>query len=407
MNRRNLALMARLVASVAVTTTSGLAQGPPPTANFDANPKAGPAPLAVQFTDQSTGNISSWDWNFDDGSAHSPEQNPSHTYNIPGDRTVSLTVSGPGGSSRKSLLIYPFSSQWWFRADFTANPTSGTAPLRVQFTDQSSGLFSSRDWNFGDGSAHSAEVNPLHTYTNAGDYTITLTISGPGGGSHSKSGTIHVTAPPPPAVLYTLLKGSQLGLSMPCCPPPPQSFVMSGTFRLKLLDSSDPLVTRYQLTNVSFTAIAYGGNYRRLTGEGTYQVGGKDALLQEMSLALQIDGGPTNKLSFFTNYDYSRAVQDAWPRIGVSAFQANGTDWEEYSMAIVAAPAPRLLSVMPDAQTGNVRLQWQAYDAVQLDRATAVTGPYSPVATNLTSQSFVDVGALTNQSQLYYRLRQD
>ena len=76
-------------------------------------------------------------------------------------------------------------------------------------------------------------------------------------------------------------------------------------------------------------------------------------------------------------------------------------------MAIVAAPAPRLLSVMPDAQTGNVRLQWQAYDAVQLDRATAVTGPYSPVATNLTSQSFVDVGALTNQSQLYYRLRQD
>src|SRR5437667_11171928 len=71
--------------------------------------------------------------------------------------------------------------------------------------------------------------------------------------------------PPPPAVRYTLLKGSQLGLSMPCCPPPPQSFVMSGTFTLQLLDSSDPLVTRYQLTNVSFTAMGYGGNNRQLT----------------------------------------------------------------------------------------------------------------------------------------------
>ena len=124
MNRRNLALMACLVTSAAVTTTSGLAQEPPPTANFDANPRGGWVPLTVRFTDQSTGNISSWDWNFDDGSTHSPEQNPSHTYKIPGDRTVSLTVSGPGGSSSKNLLIHPFSTQWWFRADFPAR-TSG------------------------------------------------------------------------------------------------------------------------------------------------------------------------------------------------------------------------------------------------------------------------------------------
>ncbi len=180
---------------------------------------------------------------------------------------------------------------------------------------------------------------------------------------------------------------------------------MSGTFTLKLLDSSDPLVTRYQLTNVSFTGIGYGGTYR-LSGEGTYQVGGKEVFLQDLSFALQIDNGSTSKLCFFTNYDYSRAVRDAWPRIGVSAFQTNGTDWEEYSLAIIAAPAPRFLSVVPEAQTGNVRLQWQVYDAVQLERATTVTGPYSPVATNLTNQSYLDVGALTNQSQLYYRLWQ-
>ncbi len=214
--------------------------------------------------------------------------------------------------------------------------------------------------------------------------------------------------PPPSAVRYTLRKDSYLNVSCPNCgPPPPRPpAAMSGTFTLHLLDSSDPFVTRYQLTDISFTAEAYGGNYRRLTGEGTYQVGGKEARLQGMSLALQIDTSSTGNLCFFTNYDYSRAVEDAWPRIGVSVFQTNGTAWEEYSLAIVAVPAPRLLSVRPDAQTGNVRLEWQAYDAVQLERATTVTGPYFPVATNLTAQSFLDVGALPKQTQLYYRLRQ-
>ena len=109
---------------------------------------------------------------------------------------------------------------------------------------------------------------------------------------------------------------------------------------------------------------------------------------------------------FFTNAN--RAVQRAWPQLQVNVVQTTYTlEHGGIHLTLVAAPAARLLSVMPDAQTGSVRLQWQAYDAVQLERATAVTGPYSPVATNLTSQSFVDVGALSNQSQLYYRLRQD
>ena len=97
----------------------------------------------------------------------------------------------------------------------------------------------------------------------------------------------------------------------------------------------------------------------------------------------------------------------AWPKIQINVVQTTYTfEHGGIHLTLVAAPAPRLLSVMPEAQTGNMRLQWQAYDAVQLERATTVTGPYSPVATNLTSQSFVDVGVLTNQTQLYYRLRQ-
>ena len=60
------------------------------------------------------------------------------------------------------------------QADFTQNVTSGAAPLTVQFTDKSSGRPNSWLWDFGDGST-SARQNPVHTYTSAGTYTVTLT----------------------------------------------------------------------------------------------------------------------------------------------------------------------------------------------------------------------------------------
>ena len=37
--------------------------------DFSANPTRGPAPLTVSFTDQSTGSITSWEWDFGDGSS--------------------------------------------------------------------------------------------------------------------------------------------------------------------------------------------------------------------------------------------------------------------------------------------------------------------------------------------------
>src|SRR2546421_9873223 len=86
-------------------------------------------------------------------------------------------------------------------ADFTANKTSGQAPLAVQFTDRSSGSITSRDWNFGDGSSHSSTPSPSHTYNNAGVYTVTLKVTG-SGGSKSKDFASHVKAPPPPATAY-------------------------------------------------------------------------------------------------------------------------------------------------------------------------------------------------------------
>jgi len=65
-------------------------------------------------------------------------------------------------------------------ASFSAAPTSGTAPLAVQFTDTSSGSPTAWTWNFGDGTGATTQ-NPAHTYTAAGTYTVTLTVSNSAG----------------------------------------------------------------------------------------------------------------------------------------------------------------------------------------------------------------------------------
>jgi len=62
----------------------------------------GPGNCTVNFTDTSTGNPTSWTWNFADGSATTSEnfvQNPTHKYLAPGTYPVTLRVSGPGGPS--------------------------------------------------------------------------------------------------------------------------------------------------------------------------------------------------------------------------------------------------------------------------------------------------------------------
>lgn len=77
----------------------------PPAANFTASPTRGISPLDVQFTDSSTGDISKWDWDFGDGEGSS-DQDPVHTYHAPGLHTVTLTVTGPGGSAQEAKPGY-------------------------------------------------------------------------------------------------------------------------------------------------------------------------------------------------------------------------------------------------------------------------------------------------------------
>ena len=76
-----------------------------PVAFFNADKTSGAAPLTVQFTDASTGDVTEWLWNFGDGKS-SVEQNPSHNYTEAGGYDVTLTVSGPGGDNGLTRANY-------------------------------------------------------------------------------------------------------------------------------------------------------------------------------------------------------------------------------------------------------------------------------------------------------------
>ncbi|MHA1568168.1 MAG: M14 family zinc carboxypeptidase [Alphaproteobacteria bacterium] len=162
--------------------------------SFGANPVSGTRPLTVNFTDNSTGDVTGWDWDFGDGGS-STAQNPSHEYTTNGLFTVSLTVTGPGGTD--TLVKEDFIEVYEAApvAEFSGDPITGPAPLDVQFTDETVGVVNTWYWQFGDGGT-SMESDPLHTYNAVGLKTVRLTVNGPGG-SDTKTRWFYINVLPP------------------------------------------------------------------------------------------------------------------------------------------------------------------------------------------------------------------
>jgi len=152
---------------------------PPPVASFTGVPPSGPAPLSVAFLDLSTGTIDTWAWDFGDGDSSSLAS-PTHVYATQGDYTVSLTVTGPGGSDTETRIDYVAVGEPLPVAHFDASPRSGPAPLAVDFTDLSTGTVDTWSWSFGDGGTASI-ASPSHTYTEPGLYAVTLTVTNSSG----------------------------------------------------------------------------------------------------------------------------------------------------------------------------------------------------------------------------------
>ncbi|MEQ1892584.1 MAG: PKD domain-containing protein [Planctomycetota bacterium] len=190
-----------------------LVEDPMPVADFAAQPGSGFAPLAVSFQDLSGGLVTSWTWDFGDGTGSSAVE-PSHVYEAVGTYGVTLTVSGPAGSDTLFRAAAVVANEPPPTADFEPSVTSGFAPLTLGFTSQSSGTVTSYAWELGDGST-SSESDPAHTYAAPGVYTVTLTVSGPAGsGSETKTDLITVLDPTPVADFTSDVTGGFVPLTV-------------------------------------------------------------------------------------------------------------------------------------------------------------------------------------------------
>jgi PKD repeat protein len=147
-----------------------------PVADFAANITMGNAPLKVLFTDQSTGSPTSWLWYFGDGVDSKHAMNATHTFTTPGIYTVTLTVTNAAGSNSVTkagyITVINNSATEIPVADFTADVTSGPAPLKVQFTGAVTGNPTDYFWVFepetsSDWNSHQA-VTAGHTFKNPG-----------------------------------------------------------------------------------------------------------------------------------------------------------------------------------------------------------------------------------------------
>ncbi|MBI2305017.1 MAG: SBBP repeat-containing protein, partial [Chloroflexi bacterium] len=188
-------------------------QGAPPTADFLGSPTSGKIPHTVTFTDTSTGaSISSRLWSYDDG-VTSTLQNPTHTYSSPGVYTVSLTVTNAYGSNTRTRTSYISAQD--MNAAFSGSPTLGHTPLTVSFTDASTvavGSIASWYWTFGPpGADTSTAQNPTFTYSAAGIYTVSLTVTDTFGLSDTETKASYITAIGANLVLQLAFQGGSYG----------------------------------------------------------------------------------------------------------------------------------------------------------------------------------------------------
>ncbi len=150
----------------------------PLTAAFSASPVTGAVPLTVTFTNQSTpaSAITGYLWAFGDGYT-ATITSPVHSYTSAGYYTVTLAaMAGAEQNTITKTNYITVSAASAPTVAFTASPVTGTVPLTVTFTNQSSPTqtITSYLWTFGDGST-STITNPEHTYTATGYYTVALT----------------------------------------------------------------------------------------------------------------------------------------------------------------------------------------------------------------------------------------
>ncbi len=155
-----------------------------PVADFSLSPVGGCVPFPVTATDLSApgdGVINQWTWDFGDGTI-SNQSNPNHTYQTAGMYDVSLTVTDANGCSDTRLIPDLVSATSPLQVSANSSlPSLCQLPYTVDFSSSVNGGGNyTYKWDFGDGGSSNLP-NPTHSYTQAGNYTVTLVTTEAGG----------------------------------------------------------------------------------------------------------------------------------------------------------------------------------------------------------------------------------
>ncbi|WP_198315789.1 PKD domain-containing protein [Chitinophaga tropicalis] len=182
----------------------------------------------ITFTDNSTtraGNtIVSWTWDFGDGSAPvvyngSLPASITHTYTTFNDFPVKLTVRDNTGCENSFTDVVHIAN---IVASFGANGNIACLNQPFQFNNTSVTEPLTYAWTFGDGGT-STDQSPAHTYTTAGNYTVTLDITGSTGCTSHAEITNFIRVPNPVANF------SYPPIAADICPPIKVQFTNSST----------------------------------------------------------------------------------------------------------------------------------------------------------------------------------
>lgn len=252
-----------------------------PTASFTADITGGKVPLTVTFTDSGTGGMpASWYWIFGDGTHSTDAKTATHTFTNPGTYTVTLTVTNDAGSDMvsktdfitvSSVLKAPVAN--FYSRQVQQSITSGESlsiPATVTFQDCSTGSPTSWFWDFGDGETSNIQ-NPVHTYTEAGSYTVKLTVNNDAGSNTiSRSDYVLTTVKEEPAYTQTNSVNDNH-----------QTTIINNNYQITNVDNSynsNPPVEPNESTLTEKTSLSSASI--SLHGEKTNVVNGEEILLK-------------------------------------------------------------------------------------------------------------------------------
>ncbi len=139
-------------------------------------------PLCHPFvvTSPSANTISTYSWSFGNGNS-STQASPTQCYTVGGTFNVVLTITNINGCTNVATTTVTAFNVPIADFDYGPQPVSVLAP-EVQFTNESTPGIPNYSWTFGDVYNNTDSIrNPVHTYNQAGTYSVTLTVSSSNG----------------------------------------------------------------------------------------------------------------------------------------------------------------------------------------------------------------------------------